>query len=224
MGELPYNNCWREFPGDEARLAEKLAALLEEVSGVARVRANVNISSTGVTEDCAALYGEIGFLGSEVDLAIALRSGEQSFYLVGVEIKYIKPKTKGYRQLYEGLGQALLYLWLGFDASCLLLFFHPEYVEERAERISSVARGILEAGMGGVQLTSVKAKLIGGEVCLYLIESYPGRGGGAWTPYHWARDVLSKMEKYELHNPYGVTSEWKARRECLKQALRIPVI
>ena len=80
---------------------------------------------------------------SEIDLVIVER-GERAF---AYEFKFLRGKdaSYNYRRIYQGLGQALLYFWYGFDQSTLCIGVSQNLDMLEYEKIEAKIRQALPA-------------------------------------------------------------------------------
>ncbi len=224
--EDQYSNYWQNIPSDESGLGNKLAKLLSCISNVVDVKVDCRPSSKDIGEVCSRFYGDVGFLESQIDLAFAVRSmSNNKIYLIGVELKYITSKKQGYMAIYEGIGQAVLYSWLGFDIFCLLLFFHPSYDKSKAKVTSDIIYNILKSDYGilnKLNFISIYAERDEDRYRLKVIQSYPYIIQ-IFSAYSWINSIMDSAEKFNI-GFFWRYNDWMQRRECLKQALKMPVI
>ena len=78
---------------------------------------------------------------SEIDLVV-VEDGERAF---AYEFKFLRGKKRSYnyQRLYQGLGQALLYFWYGFDQSILFVGVSENLDSSEREKIKAKIRQVL---------------------------------------------------------------------------------
>jgi len=221
----PYRFPSNTPPKDENELTSWLIEGLRSTNYFIEVK-QANLSSAGLDEFCKKYYANLGVMGQQIDVVLTTKDK-----LMAIEVKYFKPEDKGWKKLYEGIGQVALYLMLGFDKVALLHFFHPDIHEEEALNCAELTRELFEKDLvdGTLHVTNyICAKFEKYEPLTGSMNYLLLRKINDWPPSLYDLDPYSLatwLVKIALHNTrlHPFYKELKRRRECLKVALKAPI-
>jgi len=202
--------CWEK----EEDLRRWFVKKLKENGQFIDVR-SANLASAGLDEYCRKYYQNLGVLGSEVDVVLTTETK-----LIGIELEYIRSDEKLSYKLQHSIGQALLFLMLGFHKVGLLHFFHPDISKEIAENCATLTRDLFKNDLPDGTAYTVNylcvrvIRIDEKNYRLDVVESWPdykeifnSRFFGRWLLDSALRNCRHDVEK---------------RRRCLKIALKAP--
>jgi len=203
--------CWEK----EKDLRRWLVKKLKENAYFIEVR-TANLVSDGLDDYCRKYYQNLGVLGSEVDVVLTTKRE-----LIGIELEYIRPGDKLFEKLQHSIGQALLFLMIGFHKVGLLHFFHPDISKEIAENCATLIRDLFKNDLPDGTAHTVNY------LCVRVIRIDENR---------YRLDVVKSWPDYEeVFNPLffgrwlldlalpNCRHDVEERRRCLKVALKAPI-
>ncbi len=221
------------IPSREKELCKLLRELLQKTSEEKKIlniwkifpqkgEGSINLSSRNFKKFSSEWWGKKLTPQLEIDILIVLNEeiklDDSSLKpcLLGIEVKYFKKPSN--QNFYEGISQALAYLTIGIDKTCLLHVFNPEYPDDRALLLSKTAETLIKGCRLPINYVACKLLDDGRFEMLSLYSS----------PYNVTIEELFYYLKQSPQNPLYSDILYKdeilRRRQTLMALLQIPTI